>query len=282
MALNKNNHFFKQLPSTHLLGKGCKNCSLRKTKEQFLEQAIEKYGDRFMYNLEEYEHTTSKIKITCNDCNHQFKSKAIAHLLARNGCPECAKKQAHNKTRKSFESFLNKSIERNGNIFTFEVVEFPFSRKGKLKVTCNQCSNIFESNANNILNKTGCPSCSHNSKHPDTEGFVYQLTYSGEVIPYVGITTTTLKKRLQRHKDAVVYKKNNTMLYNYLKDKDMKFLSMVQLDVGKAYQLAEKEDYWIDVLGTKYPSGLNKNKGGSGLNLKYDAERTNSTTDLHA
>lgn len=279
---SKNNHFFEQMPSTHLNGKGCKNCSLRKSKEDFLEQASKKYGDRFTYDLSSYEHSTSKINITCNDCSHQFIAKSITHLLAKNGCPKCAKSQAKDKIRKSYESFLEKSIERNGDIFKFEIIDTPFSRKGKLKVSCNQCNNIFESYANNILNKVGCPSCSHNSKHPDTEGFVYQLTYDGIPIPYVGITTTSLKTRLRRHKEAVMYKKSNTILFKYLSGKDMNLLSLQQLDTGKAYQLAEKEDYWIGILGTKFPNGLNKNKGGSGLNLKYDEERSSSATNSHA
>lgn len=262
-------HYFKQLPSTHLLGKGCKNCSLRKTKEQFLNEAISIFGNRFEYDLSNYETSTSKIEIKCNDCDFVFKAQANWHLLAKNGCKKCCLEQARTNIRKSFDSFLQKSIERNGDIFNFKIIEYPFNRKSKLEVNCIFCDNTFPSYANSILNKSGCPSCSHNSKHPDTEGFVYQLTYKNLPIPYIGITTTTLKTRLRRHIDDVKYKKNNTKLNLFLRDKDLKHLSIIELEKSKAILLADKENFWIEKNQTKYPNGLNINKGGSGLNLKY-------------
>ena len=265
----KGNHFFHQQPSIHLLGKGCKKCSLRKTKSKFLEEAFLKYKNRFTYDLNNYKFSTSKIKILCNDCKYTFETKSINHLVAKNGCPQCAKKQAKENITKSFESFKKLSIERNGDIFNFITLELPFKRKSLISVICKFCNNTFISHANNILNKSGCPSCSHNSKHPNTEGFIYQLYYDGHPILYVGITTCTLKIRLRRHIDAVKYKKSNTKLYHFLKDKDLKLLSIKEVDRGKAYELAKKEDFWINKLNTKYPLGLNKNRGGSGLNLKY-------------
>ena len=269
---NKGNHYFEQLPSTHLLGKGCRKCShenTRKSLDVLKKQLFEKFQDRFKYDFTNYTCSTSKIKVICKECNIESEQSAIHHLISKNGCPSCGIKLRNKKITKSFESFKKQSLERNGDIFNIEIDEIPFTRKSKLKVECKLCSNIFSSYANNILNKVGCPACSHNSKHPDTQGFIYQLIYNGEPIPYIGLTTCSLKKRLQRHKEAVLYKKSNTILFNYLKDKDLKLLTIEKLDEGKAFELGEKEDYWIDKLKTKVPLGLNKNKGGSGLNLKY-------------
>lgn len=260
---------FYQIPSTHLLGKGHKNCSLRKSSEKFLFEAHEKYGNKFIYDLSEYEKSTSYITVTCNDCGFISKQKSITHLNSTTGCPKCGRTRANQSITKSFISFVEKSVQRNGDIFIFNPIEFPFQRKSILEVICRFCNNIFKSDANTILNKSGCPSCSHNSKHPDTEGFVYQLLYNNQSIFYVGITTCSLKIRLRRHKDAVKYRKSNTILFNFLKDKDLNLLSMQELEKGKAFELAKKEDFWITKLNTKYPIGLNKNKGGSGLNLKY-------------
>lgn len=261
--------YFNQLPCTHLRGKGHKNCSLRTTKEKFESDCILKYKNRFKYDLSSFEKITSKISIICNDCKHKYVQKAIDHLNARNGCPKCAIQQARCNIRKSFNSFWKESINRNGDIFEFDIVEIPFSRKSKLNVLCKYCGNNFESCANYILNKTGCPSCSHNSKHPDTLGYVYQLYYDSEPIKYIGITTSTLKTRLKRHLDVVKYKKVNTKIYNFLKDKDLSKLSIVEIEKTKAKHLANREQYWMEKLNTIFPNGFNKNKGGSGLNLKY-------------
>ena len=82
------------------------------------------------------------------------------------------------------------------------------------------------------------------------------------------MTTCSLKTRLRRHKDAIIYKKSNTVLFKYLENLDLNLLTIKKLDEGKACELAEKEEYWINKLQTRIPLGLNKNKGGSGLNLK--------------
>ena len=263
------NSYFYQIPSSHLLGKGCKKCSSRKPKELFIKQCFEKHGNNFIYDLKNYENSYSKINIKCLKCCFEFTTTCVSHLLSKNGCPKCSRIIANNLITKSFESFKNKSIYLNGDIFNFKILENPFNRKSNIEVTCKLCDNIFISYANNILNKHGCPSCSHNSKNPNTEGFIYELIYNNIPIKYVGITTCSLKTRLRRHKEAIKYGKSSSKLYNLLKDKNLELLDINKLETCKASELAEKEDYWINKLNTKYPYGLNKNKGGSGLNLKY-------------
>ncbi len=262
-------HFFWQLPNVHLLGKGCKSCSKRKTKEEFLAEMESKYGSKFTYDLTSYATAYSEISVTCNDCLTSFTTKVVNHCVARNGCPNCAKEQAKNNIRKSFESFLAKSKQKNGDVFDFEVIETPFHRKSKLAVTCKMCLNQYESYANNILNKIGCPSCSLHSKHPDTEGFVYELLYDGIPINYIGITTRTLAKRLSRHKDAVRDKRKNTPVVSFLRGRDLRLLTIQEICKGKACELADLEAFWISEKSTKFPEGLNKSKGGAGLHIKH-------------
>lgn len=243
-------------------------CAVDKTA-YWINKVKEKYGDKFDYSKSVYENSDSDIIIIC-PIHGEFVRKPGNHF--RSGCSKCAKENADHNQRKSFESFIEKSIERNGDIYEFKEIDFPFRQLGKLEVTCKECSNIFITQPSQILAKSGCPSCCRNSIHPESEGFIYQLVYDGQVIPYVGLTTRSLYRRLNAHKETVIKQRNNTKLTEFLTGKDMNLLSMKELECCRAYELKEKEDYWINILGTKYPAGLNKGGAGTGLRLKYIPE----------
>jgi len=242
-------------------------CAIDKTS-YWINRAIEKHKGRYNYTKSVYVGGKKKLIITCKD-HGDFEQTAKDHLEGR-GCSKCGSLISGHITRKSFDSFVEKSIERNGDIYDFREIEYPFRRLGKVEVTCKECKTSFETKPCNILSKNrGCSACSNKSVHPESEGFIYQLVYDNEVIPYVGLTTRRLSTRLGAHKETVLKKRNNTKLTEFLTGKDMNLLSIKELEKGKAHELKNKEDYWINLLGTKYPEGLNKGSAGIGLTLKY-------------
>lgn len=60
---------------------------IRKTEEQFLIEAREKYGTKFDYSLVEYKNTHTKIKIICPI--HGLFEQTPHSFLSRLGCPKC-------------------------------------------------------------------------------------------------------------------------------------------------------------------------------------------------
>src|ERR1035441_1704066 len=57
---------FKQLPSSHLNGRGCPKCSgWNKTTQDFIFEAKLIHGNKFDYALSTYNGSLSKIKIIC-------------------------------------------------------------------------------------------------------------------------------------------------------------------------------------------------------------------------
>jgi len=239
-------------------------CAIDKTS-YWINKAKEIRGDVYDYSKTIYVGGHKRLTITCRKCG-DFDQKATDHLQGR-GCPKCADVGA---CRKSFQSFIDKSIERNGDIYEFREIDFPFKRLGKVEVTCKECRNIFETKPAHILGKrTSCGVCTGRGVDPESEGYIYQLVYDNELIPYVGLTTRLLSTRLSAHRETVIKQRNSTKLTEYLTGKDMRLLTIMELDRGKAHELAEKEGYWIDILGTKWPNGLNKGGAGTGLSLKY-------------
>ena len=89
---NKCEKIFKQGPIDHLHGQGCPYCSgkLKKTTEQFIEEAKKIHGDKYDYSLVEYKNTDTKIKIKCNKCGKIFEQTPHNHLKKFN-CPKCKK-----------------------------------------------------------------------------------------------------------------------------------------------------------------------------------------------
>jgi hypothetical protein len=87
----KEHGVFMQLVSCHRKGKGCGKCGncWKKTKEEFVEDAIAVHGDRYDYSLSKYVKNDVKLKIICP--NHGvFKQTPNSHVSAKNGCPKCA------------------------------------------------------------------------------------------------------------------------------------------------------------------------------------------------
>lgn len=84
----------------------CKNCAIiaqRKTFKQFLIEAIEKHGDKYVYNDNNYKDTTSKISILCTKCNLSFIQSVKEHLKGY-GCTYCKESRGEIAVR----SYLNK------------------------------------------------------------------------------------------------------------------------------------------------------------------------------
>ena len=87
---------FLQIAGDHLQGYGCPLCandmiSKKKlfSKEQFLEKAVLKHGQKYDYSLVNYRYSSEKVKIVCPE--HGVFLQAPSQHWAGCGCPTCAK-----------------------------------------------------------------------------------------------------------------------------------------------------------------------------------------------
>ena len=87
---------FKQNPKHHKRGVGCPKCYADKvrerltlTKEEFIEKACEKHGNKYDYSKVEYVDSNTKVCIICPNPEHgEFCQKPSKHLQGQ-GCPKC-------------------------------------------------------------------------------------------------------------------------------------------------------------------------------------------------
>jgi len=85
---------FHQIPSSHLIGCGCKKCGtvlsnnskLLSTKE-FIEKSTKIHGNKYDYSKINYENSHKKIEIICPK-HGKFQQTANSHLCGC-GCPKC-------------------------------------------------------------------------------------------------------------------------------------------------------------------------------------------------
>jgi predicted nucleic acid-binding Zn-ribbon protein len=85
---------FSQAPNSHLNGSGCPSCGIQliiesKTysKEQFVQKAISKHGQKYDYTVSEYLGSHTKIAIRCV-VHGIFTQNPSSHLVG-SGCPDC-------------------------------------------------------------------------------------------------------------------------------------------------------------------------------------------------
>lgn len=87
----KNGHgIFKQIPSSHLRGSGCPKCAnnIKKTTEEFIEDAKEIHGNLYDYSLVDYDNGKKPIIVICRQ-HGPFDTLPINHLKGV-GCPHCS------------------------------------------------------------------------------------------------------------------------------------------------------------------------------------------------
>jgi len=158
---------FEQTPNNHLQGYGCPKCAIdAKTKdiEQFIKEAAEKYGDKWIYTKVDYINSYTKITITCR-IHGDFEQTPSNHLQGQ-GCPKCA---IDAKT-KDTEQFIKEAVEKNGDKWIYTEVDY-INGKTKVTITCS-IHGDFEQIPNNHLQGHGCPKCAGVAKTKDTKQFI--------------------------------------------------------------------------------------------------------------
>jgi len=119
---------FFQIPTSHSSGIGCPKCgkikkanSKTKTKQQFINDAINVHGNTYDYSKVEYINSTTKIKIICKH-HGIFKQTPEGHLKYK-GCRQCSNERKTFVTKKDSYTSMDicvlytVRITGNGEIF---------------------------------------------------------------------------------------------------------------------------------------------------------------------
>ena len=105
---------FKQLPSNHLKGKGCKYCggTVKMDTKLFIEKSKKIHGDKYDYSKIEYKSSREPVTIICPE-HGEFDQIPNNHLSKSRGCPKCLG------WVKDTESFIEKSKKIHGDKYDY-------------------------------------------------------------------------------------------------------------------------------------------------------------------
>ena len=202
---------FEQIPSGHLRGYGCKKCGIeknlknnliilqqnakiigdkyRKTKEQFIEEAIKIHSNKYDYSKIQYLNINTKIIINCKK-HGDFEQIASGHLRGY-GCKKCGIESSINNRKSNTEEFINKCIIVHKDKYDYSKVKY-INSKSKIIIICKEHGE-FEQTPLKHLSGSGCNKCgiekNANNKRSNNDEFI--------------------KKSIEIHQDKYDYSKIN-------------------------------------------------------------------------
>ena len=159
---------FFQTPNNHLRGHGCPTCGNEKrseshtyTRDQFIENAKNVHGNRYLYDFVNYSSSAEKVVILC-PTHGEFLQTPSNHVNNRQGCPKCsierlAKSQAH-----TLAQFIQKAQNVHGHKYDYSLVEYK-NGSTKIQIICKN-HGLFLQQAQAHLQGMGCPKCKHPKK----------------------------------------------------------------------------------------------------------------------
>ena len=148
---------FRQIPATHLQGKGCLKCGLvsrvdkiRNTTSDFIKKAREIHGDKYDYSKVDYKNFNTKVCIIC-PIHGEFKLQPKNHLSGSN-CPKC-----RSNARFTTEEFIIRAKKIHRDKYDYSKVDY----KGYCTKICIICSihGEFSQKPCVHLHGGGCPKC---------------------------------------------------------------------------------------------------------------------------
>ena len=165
----------------------CKRCAadviakkLRRSHEDFVSKIYSNTNK--IEVLGKYINSATKLLCRCRECNNEWFAYPNI-LLSGGGCPKCKIKEAHNKTRKTYDCFIRELNDINPNI---EVLDRYKGALSNITCKCRECNYVWETKPNSLLSsKTGCPRC-HGSYKRTHEEFMDEMLIINPKIKVLG------------------------------------------------------------------------------------------------
>lgn len=163
-------YIFNTKPNWLHGGCGCQKCyderrgnTLRKNREQFIEEAKQVHGDKYDYSKVDYTNSKTKVCIIC-PTHGEFWQTPNKHLNGKQGCPKCSGK---NKTTKdAIECF--KKVHKDDYIY--DKVEYKNNRT-KVCIICPEHGEFWQT-PDKHLQGEGCPICKSSKLERDVRNFL--------------------------------------------------------------------------------------------------------------
>ena len=167
------------------------------------------------------------------------------------------------------EQFFARRVRSNNKI-----IELPFSTDNKGYICQGRrCTICPQFRINNYVTSTHTgyriPTVKHIDCSCNSKNLIYLLTCNNCKIQYVGETKNKLKTRMSQHKSAIKNQKHETLMAKHFKNpntacRDFTIEILDNIDSQDNKIRRDKELFWIRMLQTAFPMGLNDNIQGYG------------------
>ena len=134
-------------------------------KDIFIEKARQVHGDKYDYSKVEYVNNKTKICIICPE-HGEFYQTPNAHLNGQ-GCKNCGSIHINDWHKKTFDDFVKLSNDKFNNKFLYDKNTF-IDFKTKMKITCPEHGEFYQSPYNHLKSKNGCPKCGDINRRKNT------------------------------------------------------------------------------------------------------------------
>lgn len=178
---------------------GCMGCKRINIGKDFIEKASILHNSKYLYNVEDYICSRTKMKITC-PLHGDFYQLPSAHIQGQ-GCDKCGLNDTSiTKRVKGVDILKKESFKKFGNNFSF--LEDTYSTtKNKMKIVCPVHKVIEITPAKHLSLLTGCEFCESVLKQKEaTETFVNKLEklypekFDTSKVVYINNTTSVVLK----------------------------------------------------------------------------------------
>lgn len=188
---------FSQTPNSHLQNGGCNKCgierraSLRNSNtEEFINRAIQKYGDLYDYSKVKYVNALKKVIIICKR-HGEFLQKPSEHLSGHK-CGKCYDYRGGSQ-KSNKEDFITRAIQKYGDLYDYSKVEYINSLNNVI-IICKQHGEFLQK-PNCHLQGNSCPLCKNK-----TEGKLHE-----KLKPIYPTITTQFKQEWCKNKTYLPY-----------------------------------------------------------------------------
>ena len=124
----------------------------KKTREEFIQDAREKHGDKYDYSKVEYMNNHTKVCIICSKSGHgEFWQTPHSHTQGQ-GCPKCSGKYAPTK-----EEWIASARKVHGDKYDYSTVEY-VNNATKICIKCPKHGEFWQT-PNAHLRGSGCTKC---------------------------------------------------------------------------------------------------------------------------
>lgn len=189
---------FLQKAKNHLSGCGCQKCAYenrknklrkRKTTEEFINECVDKYGDKYDYSKVEYKNANSYICVINKETGKEKWIEATT-FLSKGLCDTVE--------RLNTENFIERAKKVHGNKYDYSITKYEHAKR-KIKYICPEHGVIEQLPSNHL--RYGCKKCSINKiksiRAKTTEDFIKEaIKVHGERYDYSKVNYVNYKTKI--------------------------------------------------------------------------------------